>query len=539
MRGGDRTDILMAAVTVSLVVHVALMFFIAPRVMSRTVGEQISSRHREAMRVTERPPSKEMLKLELLKDVPPVRDAPVAEIDDLGMAAAFVAIPEAADGAPVHEPETIVDEPALQSVAEQAPVFAAKVDVIERRETVSPIVEETEFAAPPAAGDSPSVDFGLSGEMFVPAPSVAPSAVETPVPPTEVSRIEGDVAKPKKVFETTDRIFETVDSAVVEAEKAAVRALVDSSDARDLGPEMNFSLKTRSVGAWTYFGLDFMPKDGELAIAPKDVVILLDASGSIGDDRLVSCRKAARRLLRSALNTDDRFNLVAFRDRFSYAFRSWQSCTAASYDAADKWLADLAPHGRTDVFATISSVLTLPRDPKRPIVAVVVTDGDANVGVSETAKIISGFSSLNDGLVSVYMYGVRKSANVELIDVLTRGNRGESVVHEGSRWKAGEGLEGLSERFRDPVLTDLRLVFSATCPARVYPRSLKNLYLGNSVSLVGRVPTGTRELAFSLRGQNAGRAYESFVRLPIASGATDYALPARFAAEQAIDARLK
>ena len=539
MRGGDRTDILMAAVTVSLVVHVALMFFIAPRVMSRTVGEQMSSRRREAMRVTEPPPSKEMLKLELLKDVPPVRDAPVAEIDDLGMAAAFVAIPEAADGAPVREAEKPADEPALQSVAEQAPVFAAKVDVIERRETVSPIVEETEFAPPPAVGDSPSVEFaGLSDEMSVPAPSVAPSEVDTPALPTEVSRIERE-SKSKKVFETTDRIFETVDAAVVEAEKAAVRRLVDSPDAREIGPEVNFSVRTRTVGGWIYFGLDFMPKDGELAIVPKDVVILLDASGSIGDDRLVSCRKAAKRLLRSALNTGDRFNLVAFRDRFSYAFRSWQSCTAASYDAADRWLADLAPHGRTDVFSTISSVLTLPRDPKRPIVAVVVTDGDANVGVSETADILSKFSSLNDGLVSVYMYGVRKSANVELIDVLTRGNRGESVVHEGSRWKAGEGLEGLSERFRDPVLTDLRIVFSSTCPARVYPRLLKNLYLGNSVSLVGRVPSGTRDLAFSLRGQNAGRAFESFVRLPLASGATDYALPARYAAEQAIDARLK
>ena len=91
-----------------------------------------------------------------------------------------------------------------------------------------------------------------------------------------------------------------------------------------------------------------------------------------------SIKLATRKILRSALNTGDRFNLVAFRDRFSYAFKSWRNCTTDSFAAAEKWLAKEASYGRTDVFASIASVLALPRDPARPLVALVVTDGEAN-----------------------------------------------------------------------------------------------------------------------------------------------------------------
>ena len=191
------------------------------------------------------------------------------------------------------------------------------------------------------------------------------------------------------------------------------------------------------------------------------------------------------------------------------------------------------------MFASIASVLTLPRDPARPLIALVVTDGDANEGVSETAEIISKFSALNDGLVSVYMYGVKASANKELIDVLTRGNRGDSFIFDGWRWKAGSEIETLAERFRDPVLSDLRIVFASGCPAEVYPRLLKNLYRGESVEIAGRVPEGVGEVSFSLKGLNGRKAYESFFKIPLASAAEDATTASAWNEEKAIDGKLR
>ena len=246
-----------------------------------------------------------------------------------------------------------------------------------------------------------------------------------------------------------------------------------------------------------------------------------------------------KEILRSAFNTGDRFNIVAFRNSYSYAFRRWQECDRESFAAADKWLANLSAHGRTDVFGTIRSVLTLPRDPARPLIALVVTDGDANSGVSDTAQILSKFTDLNDGLVSVYMYGVKESANRELIDVLTHGNRGESFIYGGLRWKAGSGIEKLSDRFRDPVLSDIRVGFTADSGAEAYPRLLKNLYRGDVVTIVGRVPKGRGEVAFSLKGLNGRKPYEAFFKVPLGRIASDPSLAGAWAEEAAIDAKLK
>ena len=294
-------------------------------------------------------------------------------------------------------------------------------------------------------------------------------------------------------------------------------------------------------GDYVYFSLQFKP-DADLPTMPKDIVVLIDASGSIGKDRLSSCVDAAKRILRSCTNTGDRFNLVAFRDRFSYAFKNWQECNKKSLNDADKWLEKLGAHGRTDVFATIRSVLTLPRDPARPLIAIVVTDGDANAGISETSEILSKFTELNDGLVSVYMYGVKREANRELIDVLTHGNRGESFIYGGERWNAGSGIETLAERFRDPVLSDLRIVFTQDSEAEIYPQRLRNLYRGEGVDLVGRVKADKRNVSFSIRGLNNGKPYEGFFNVNLATGGNviyDSHLSQKWKQEKSIDDKLK
>ena len=122
---------------------------------------------------------------------------------------------------------------------------------------------------------------------------------------------------------------------------------------------------------------------------------------------------------------------------------------------------------------------------------------------------------------------------------LTRGNRGDSFVFEGGKKNAGIGIDGLSERFRDPVLSDLRLVFASSSKADAYPRRLKNLYRDETLEVTGRVPSGVKELAFSLKGLNGAKAYEGFFRLPLESGSTDPKAPALWREEQAIDSRLR
>ena len=536
--GGE--DLLVVAIVLSIAVHVALMVFVRARVMTHVDRSGLHTPRREAMRVTDYEEIEDPVRIERIKDIMSAKDAPAAEATE--------ALPPADSQLP-DDPARHWngDIPAPEApAASDVPVPAEAFDVkpIDLVASAAPDPLPTMEYTPPPSRALTAPDVAGGGLLAIPVSFGAPEAqVAVPVfaanPAERVQIVETPaVEKAKPEFVPAQEVYEKVDEKIVEKEKEAVRELMKVADAAPLEKFVNLSASRAEDDKWTYFKLMVSPRTS-LPVVPKDVVILIDASGSIGAERLVSCRVAAKNILRTAFNTGDRFNLVAFRNNFTYAFRRWQECDQPSFAAADRWLSNLAAHGRTDVFGTIRSVLTLPRDPTRPLIALVVTDGDANAGVSDTAQILSKFTDLNDGLVSVYMYGVKASANRELIDVLTHGNRGESFIYGGLRWKAGEGIGSLSERFRDPVLSDLRVVFAADSRATVYPRLLKNLYRGDVVTLYGRVPKEKKEVAFSLKGLNGRNTYEAFFRVPLAGVAADPSVVAAWSEEAAIDAKLK
>jgi len=537
-----RNDILICALVVSLAVHVGAMFWAKPKVMTTVAAGAARIARRGPMSVSKATARPDPVKIDIIKDVAAEKSAPE-------VAATVSAAPAADDGKPPAAAEVKLPEPSAPDVLSRivpedltVPMPAAERDVPAPKEFVRMVSDSVAIANPGAADV-----FALSPLADLPsAPAFdAPDFVAAGPADGPASRIgaaaKADDRKSKKEeekFEPAPEVMPEVDEKVVEQEKAAVKELVDAEDANELANHVSTAIAAVKEGDWTYFRLRISPQKS-LKVVPKDVVVLIDASGSIGKDRMKSIRAAAKGILRSATNSGDRFNLVAFRDRFSYAFRNWRECTVESFAESDRWLDSVAAHGRTDVFSTIASVLTLPRDPTRPLIALVVTDGDANAGVSDTAEIISKFTALNDGLVSVYMYGVKSSANRELIDVLTRGNRGESFIFDGWRWSAGEGIEGLSERFRDPVLSDIRIVFSSASKAEAFPRRLKNLYRDGVLEVAGRVPAGVDEVAFSLKGLNGSNAYEGFFRLKLDAAEPDQKATTAWREEQAIDARLR
>ena len=549
-RKTDNADLILVAAVTSLALHALVMFFAAPKIMSQigvaSTEHKRNQRPPMAVRKFEGDPLRERAKTLPKSDVPAPRSAPQLGAAS-GNEAPLAAAVQVAAPLPSFEMPEVATGPVEAAFELPKPTTAnaeSVTDTVPAMPVVAPVVPSlSEYAVP---------SVGLPVETAIPAPGLA-----APVPEFSMPQLDADAegssamagvvsqkAAPKVDYVFDNKVLDSVNEGFVEKEKAAVRALLSVPDATPVESAVECRLSACLDPAdprWRYFSLAFSPKTGAdaLPVVPKDAVILIDASGSIGSDRLRNCRNAAKEILRTCFNSGDRFNLVAFRNRFTYAFREWRECDAPSFEEADRWLSRLTAHGRTDVFSVIRSVLTLPRDPARPLIALVVTDGDANSGVSGTAEILSRFTALNDGLVSVYMYGVKKEANRELIDLLTRGNRGESIIHTGNRKYAGSALEPLATAFRDPVLTDLRIMFAAGSMAETYPKLLKNLYRGRNVVLRGRCPARIKELVFTLQGLSGSKAFESLYRLDFGSAASAGAdLPGEWRSDRIVAGRL-
>lgn len=386
---------------------------------------------------------------------------------------------------------------------------------------------------------------GVGGDGVPVVPAVAPRAAPIVVDKMEAVGsaaeavgvaspvVETRTAPPKKAppsVAAPAEMMARVDEAVVEKEKEAVQDLLGSQDAADFSDNVKTTLAwwaDPDAGGRKYFRLT-LSSDAvrPLNVVSKDLVFLLDASGSIANDRLDACRAVVKDALR-ALNTGDRFNVVAFRDKFDYCFSSWQPVTKDSLKKADKWMDRLTAHGRTDVFATLRSIMTVPRDPRRPVVALVVTDAEATAGMTKSTDILAAFTKLNGGLVSVYMYGVKERANKQLMDLLSRGNRGGWTYHAGDRKQAAAELNGFLETFHDPVLTDMRVMFASANGVEVHPKMVRNLYKGQPVEIWGSCPAEIKDLAFAVRGLNGADAFESVFRLPFAPAARTLDLTAK------------
>lgn len=264
-----------------------------------------------------------------------------------------------------------------------------------------------------------------------------------------------------------------------------------------------------------YFRIAIQPRtDKPVPTVAKDIVWVQDVSASMSEERLLFCRRALLAALET-MSPQDRFTVVAFRDTYASCFPTWTAVTPESKRKAALFVTGLRSFGQTDVFGSLQALMKLPRDPQRPMIAFVVTDGKPTFGMTESAKIIGAFSKMNNGLMSVYMYGTHSKANVYLLDMLTYCNRGASTVLSGNRWDIPPTMATVFEGIRYPVMADVTVAFDSASKTEIYPKSTANLYKDRPMELFGSCPEGTEELVFQVRGLAADKGYDSIFRLSL------------------------
>ena len=365
-----------------------------------------------------------------------------------------------------------------------------------------------------AASDAPALPFGL----FAPD-GPAPGGPALSMPPPQPPSAEEAAAKSEEAeAPVTTEILANVDEMVVAEEKRAVEQLKDTLPTRNFASEVKTGLvwwDSSSEPGKRYFRVTIEPSaDLTLPVMKKDVLFLVDASGSMLNSFRPTCDGISGMLRR--LNEGDRFNIVFFRNRFSSVFTGWREATDTSFQLADLALKREKAHGTTDVFASLTSILKMPRDPSRPIIAVVASDGKPEgegIGVTRSADIISRFSELNGGISSVYFYGISSVANAYLIDMIAARNRGDSVVQRGLFASISDGLGKFNSKFASPVVSDLSVTFAASSGAETYPQLVPNLCLGQRIDIYGVCPSTAGELIFSVKGLAGNVACEGMFKM--------------------------
>ncbi len=384
----------------------------------------------------------------------------------------------------------------------------AELPVVANAPDLAPTHDLVKGVPEPTINFQPAVSTSLD-ELF--------AQMETPASTTAAAETFADstLAQSEEASLEAARDLAQTDALLEKAVRQAQPKLTSESGAfQQIDDRLNLNLQVYQSPQdpiHNYFQLTILRRaESPMPIMPKDVVFIQDISGSIGRTRLEHIKQATKSAIFNTLRAGDRFNIFAFRDVTLTPSSTWMTFDPLTRARADKFINSLRARGNTDFFLLLQDLMTLPRDPKRPLIAIVVTDGEATAGVTETTRIIGEFSRMNQGNISVYTFDAKRS-NPYFLDMLCYSNRGENTSASNAKDVArlGAELKPVFESIRNPVMKDLSLTFNAESKGETHPTKLTNLYADRALTIYGRVPKTVNEVTCQLRGTSAREPYDA------------------------------
>jgi uncharacterized protein YegL len=229
------------------------------------------------------------------------------------------------------------------------------------------------------------------------------------------------------------------------------------------------------------------PRADKVAVVPKDLVILLDRSGSMAGDKVDQAKASLSYVLRN-LNPDDGFNVIVYNDVIDPLFPGVVPNRKENIEKALTMIDRIKAEGGTNIHDALDAALKAvgsSTSDKRSRYVIFLTDGQPTVGQRDERTILADTAAANAAKARIFAMGIGYDVNVRLLDKLVGQNRGIS-----SYVKEKEPLEpkisSLYGKVKNPIMTDVSVVFGGTKTVMAYPHPLPDLFDGDQIIQVGR-----------------------------------------------------
>jgi Ca-activated chloride channel homolog len=260
-----------------------------------------------------------------------------------------------------------------------------------------------------------------------------------------------------------------------------------------------------------FFLLLLSPKDNilERELVAKDIIFVLDTSGSMADEGKMEKARSALLFGIKSLRDGDRFNVISFAGEERLMENGLVRADADGRRRGEEFVKNLRPNGGTNINDALLAAKKQFDSSDRPKILVFLTDGLPTVGETKIEKIVQNFNDNNkiEGL-RLFNFGVGYDVNTTLLDKLAAENSGAADYVEPK-----EDLEIKVSNFfgkvNYPVLTDLEIDFGGVQTELIYPRKTPNLFKGSQIALIGRYRNFDSSAVITLRGRD-GRETRSF-----------------------------
>ncbi len=237
-------------------------------------------------------------------------------------------------------------------------------------------------------------------------------------------------------------------------------------------------------------------------VLPKDIVFVVDTSGSMRGPKMDQAKAALKFCLRG-LKEEDRFGLVPFSTEARPFWRELKEADGDAVEEALRRVDGIEARGGTNIHEALEEALKMcPGEEGRPSMIVFLTDGEPTIGVTSAPEILRKIDAANSKKARIFVFGVGTSLNTHLLDKLAEMNRGarEYVLPE-------EDIEVKVSKFADkvasPVLSDVEIEFGGAEVYDLVPARMPDIFRGSQIEIFGRYARGG-SCAITITGRAGG-----------------------------------
>lgn len=246
-------------------------------------------------------------------------------------------------------------------------------------------------------------------------------------------------------------------------------------------------LTHREPGKDGYYLLMISPKDdwSEQEYAAKDIVFVLDTSGSMAEAGKMEKARAALLYGVRILRPQDRFNVISFAGEERLMETRMILADEQGRKRGEAFAQSLRPVGGTNINQSLLAAMQQFESSNRPKILVFMTDGLPTVGETNATRIVDNARAARVPGLRLFTFGVGYDVNTTLLDKLAAENGGVADYVE-PREDIEVKVSNFFAKVNYPVLTDLKLDMADVETDLVYPRAVPDIFRGSQVTLIGR-----------------------------------------------------
>ncbi|NXY47471.1 ITIH4 inhibitor, partial [Ceuthmochares aereus] len=252
-----------------------------------------------------------------------------------------------------------------------------------------------------------------------------------------------------------------------------------------------------------YFVHYFAPH--EMPVFPKNVIFVIDRSGSMGGRKIEQTRDALHRILQD-LRPEDHFGFITFNNKVVEWKSSLLQATAENVASAAGFVQTLSARGGTDInHALLTAVNLLDKAeglPERSVsMIILLTDGQPTSGETNVEVIQENIKKAVNGKYSLFCLGFGFDVGYKFLEKMALSNGGIARrIYETA--DAALQLQGFYEEVATPILMKIEMQYPENAIEGLTKNNFKLFFEGSEIIVSGKIKNDLDVLPVEIKAQS-------------------------------------